>query len=142
MIGERDAIHVERLALEPVRAGIDVHKRRHRSSFVCLSLHADARIVLQRQQMINDIETLGALRPVHGRDVHHHREAEIRAQRLDHAHDLRQINFDRQFAIGDVRAFHRAGQRSRDLSTEFAKVCHPRLSDLSCRCGGFSAATA
>ena len=61
--GEQDAVEVVGLALEPVGAGKNIDERRApaSSSSVC-DLHADAPVVLGRQQVVDDVEALLARR--------------------------------------------------------------------------------
>src|SRR5438309_5693187 len=59
--GEADAVHVEHLALEPTGNGPQPSDARHRRRLVSRDFYADAPILGQRQQMIDDFEPL---RPV------------------------------------------------------------------------------
>jgi hypothetical protein len=69
MAGERDAEHVEHLALEPVGAGKDAGQGRHRLVLAQRRLQPQPLIPIHRQQMIDDIETLGPFGVVDRGDV-------------------------------------------------------------------------
>ncbi len=116
MIGEHHAVEVPGLALEPLGAGKHRDDRRNRRHLVGLGLHADARVLLRREEMIDDVEALLARRPVHRGHIDDVPElaARIVAQERRDLHDVGRLCGDRQFAIGDGMPGDRAGQRAHD----------------------------
>src|SRR5262245_48136574 len=69
MIGEPHAVKIVGLTLEP--AGRAEHRsgRRHRRGLVGHDLHADALVVLEAEQIVDDVEALLTLRPVDTADI-------------------------------------------------------------------------
>ena len=69
-----------------------------------LDLHADAQVLVGRQQMIDDVEAALAAGPVDRGDVDEAHEPLLVAQIADDVDDLRCLRRHRQLAIGDARA--------------------------------------
>jgi len=63
MAGEWNAVHVPGFALEPLGTHVDRRRRRNGYAIGNSELDADAQVLLRRQEMVDDIETLFALRP-------------------------------------------------------------------------------
>ena len=68
--GEQHPIHVVHLALQPARDRPDPRHRRHRLHVVRRDVNMQAMITRQRQQAIDHLEPLGALRIVDAGDFH------------------------------------------------------------------------
>ena len=60
MVGEEHAEQVPDLALEPVGDGVDADDGGNGRVLVGAQLDPDALVVMQAQQIIDDVETLGA----------------------------------------------------------------------------------
>src|SRR6516165_9368911 len=86
MVREDDTEHVEGFALKPVSGGKHSHCRRYRYIFLCLKFHPHAPVLRDRQQVIDDIKSLGALRPIDAADINQNAEGKARvvAQVLQH----------------------------------------------------------
>ncbi len=84
---EEDAVHVERLALEPVGGWVDADHRRNRRILVGLDLDADAQVLGEREQVIDHVEATLALRIVGAGHVDQLLEFEVIAQAGEQPHD-------------------------------------------------------
>ena len=115
-----DAVEVEGFALEPVGAGKHLDDRLNRRGFVGLDLHADTHVVLRRKQVIDDVETLFAARPVDRRDVDDVPEQATRivAQKAHHRHDVARLGVHRQFVMRDRIALDGRRERVSDRPAE------------------------
>src|ERR1041384_7313648 len=69
MVGEPHAIEVVGLALEPAGRAEQGRGRRHRRGLVSRDLDADALVVLEAEQIVDDVEALLALGPIDAADV-------------------------------------------------------------------------
>ena len=70
MVGEPHAVEVVGLALEPAGRAEHRRGRRHRRRLVGRDLDADALVVLEAEQIVDDVEALLALGPVDAADIH------------------------------------------------------------------------
>ena len=84
---EQHAIHVEHFAFEPAGNRPDGHDARHRCRLVGRHAHAQAVIPGDAQQVIDDLEPLGAVGIVDPGDFHELLVIQIVAQRDHHARD-------------------------------------------------------
>ena len=112
MAGEQHAIEIEGLALIPVGGGEHRDDARHRRVFVGLDLHADAMVLVGRQQMIDDIEALRARGIVGAANIDEADKTAFRivAQEAQNLDDLRGLRADRQFAEGYGMSRNRSAQ--------------------------------
>jgi hypothetical protein len=69
VIGERDPVHIEGLAFEPVRSRKDAHRGGDGDVLVDFEFETDAPVPGERQQMIDNVEAFLALRPIDARNV-------------------------------------------------------------------------
>lgn len=74
MIREEDAVHIVRLTLEPVRAVVQECHTRHRRGLIGIRLDPDPGVVTHRQQVVDDLEAVGARGVVDTADIRDHGE--------------------------------------------------------------------
>ncbi len=105
---EDDAEHVPRLALEPAGRGEQRDDGRHGGLLVGVQLHADTLIMLQRQQVVDDLEALFAGRIIDAANIHQLLELAVAvvAQERHHLGDGGGADGDHQFALGDFPGQH------------------------------------
>ncbi len=130
MAGEEHAVEVVGLALAPVGAGEHVDDRRDRRRLVGLDLHADAPVLLGREQMIDHVETPFPRRPIHRRDVDeaHELAALVVAQEGHQLDDVGRRGGDGQLAVRNAVTRDRARQRGSDRLAEFVeRIVHLRI---------------
>src|SRR5579875_2962631 len=110
MAGEQDPVEIIGLPLVPVRAAIDLDDGGHGRRLVRLDLHAYALIETRRKEVIDDVETLLAARPIHRGDVDDAGELALRrvAQVARDLDDVRGLHAQREFTARDLVARHRA----------------------------------
>src|SRR5271155_1729819 len=72
--------------------------------------------------MIDDVETLFALRPIHAADIDQHREPRMFAKKLCDLDDSTGIDFERQLAKHLCLAEHGARKRSRYILGKFIEA--------------------
>src|SRR5262245_9980896 len=145
MPGKEHAIEIVSFTLEPVRAGKYVDERRNRSRLIDFRLHADAQVLLRRQEMIHNVEAALAARPIDRGDVDKAPKLAslVVAQKRDDLHDVVADRGDRQLAVCNAIPRERACKRAGDGLAEFVEPiihCGTSISARSCRCGGSSSA--
>lgn len=69
MTDEEDAEEIINLSFIPVGAIVKTAYRRYRLCFICISLDANARVVSDREKVINDLESLVSCWKVYGCDI-------------------------------------------------------------------------
>ena len=147
MAGEQDAVEIVGLALEPVGAGkTSMTEGTGVVSSVC-DLDADAAVLVRRQQVIDDVETLLAAGIVGAADVDEGDEAAVADRRAERSAP-RRCRLPRRRAS----ARHRRSPGRRSLPPSLPRHALPKNlrasrpwplpSARSCRCGGSSSAAA
>ena len=135
---EHDAIEIIGLALEPVGARKDIDDGSDRTILIDLDLDANTPVPGRRQQMVDDVEAVRALRPVHRREIDKGKEgaARIIAQECDHPVDLGRLGRDRELAPDNGIAADRAGERAGNRLTEGVErvLRHRVVTARSSRC--------
>src|SRR5215471_6784040 len=104
MAGEQNPVEIVGLALEPIRARIDLYNRRYWRVLVRFDLDPDAAIEPGRKQMVNHIETPVAAWPIDRGYIDKAPELAslIIAQKACDFDDCIGIRPDRQFAMRDL----------------------------------------
>src|ERR1051326_7209121 len=65
-----DAEHVEDFALQPIGGEVDIYRRLRLVSIGDIGLHAHALVASEAIHDVNQVESLGTLGPIDGRNVH------------------------------------------------------------------------
>src|SRR5437588_12459904 len=101
MAGKEHAIEIVSFTFKPVRAGKYANDRRNRCRLINLRLHADAQILLGRQEMIDNVEAALAAWPVDRGDVNEAPElaALVVAQKWDDLQDYDTSRAELQYAV-------------------------------------------
>jgi hypothetical protein len=120
MVGEIDAVEVPGFALEPACRREQTHCRFDRRVFVGAELHTDAPVVAHRQEIVDDVETFGALGPIDAAKIHEGRELARRivAQMAEHAQDRIARHGRAQFALFDFDGQNVGAEIGLDLVAE------------------------
>src|SRR5205807_7058745 len=138
MAGKEHAVEIVSFTFKPVRAGKYANDRRNRCRLINLRLHADAQILLGRQEMIDNVEAALAAWPVDRGDVNEAPElaALVVAQKCDDLHDVVTDRADRQLAVCNAMPCDGACKRAGDGLAKFVKPiihCVSSISARSCR---------
>src|ERR1700722_18144773 len=133
MVGESDAVHIEGLTLEPVGGRIKIDHGVNRRFLVRLQFYPDAAIFRQRQQMIDDIEALLALRPIDAANVDQDGKIAfgIVAQEFEYPHDLAGFDIENELVERNARAAYSAGKRRGKFLAEFDETLRHLLPQRS-----------
>ena len=112
---------------EPAGRAVDLRDRRHRSLLVGADLDPAAQVSGHAQQVVDDVETLRARRPVDAAQIDQAGEGAVRivAQARQHRDDRRPVDREAQFAVHDLRLDrvpHRIrGQDGKDVHLQFVE---------------------
>src|SRR5262245_45930893 len=106
-------------------------------------LHANAQVLLGRQEVIDNVEAALAARPVDSGNVDEAPELAplVVAQKGSDLYDIAAHRADRQLAVGNAMPRDRACKGAGDGLAEFVEPiihCASSISARSCRCGGSS----
>jgi hypothetical protein len=114
---EADAVHVPRLALEPVEGLEQVSRGGDRFPFRDAHLEADALVVLQRVELVDEVEAWLAARVIGAEEVERKREAQILFEGAQHVDDLRLVDEERRQILPELLRFRREADFRGDLLT-------------------------
>lgn len=122
MVREEDAVHVPDLALVPVGRLEDLANWIDRRQLVGVGFDSDARVVAQRQQIVDDFETLLAAGNVHAGDVDQTGELGVVVvfQELQHREDS--FGADQHFQLIARRELHPLNVSRQAVGDVFAEV--------------------
>src|SRR5512137_1437410 len=115
MVGEIDAEEIPSFAFEPTGRAVDAGDRRHRIVLVCRHFDADAVIEFEAEEIVDDLEPLGAVGIVDAAEIDQHGEATfwVVTQEGHDADDPFASYCDDELAVENLSADHIMRQRRR-----------------------------
>lgn len=138
VVDKEDAEQIVHFALVPVGAIVQARDRGHRSSLVGVRLDADARVVADREHVVNNLEALVASGVVDGGDVGNAGELGGRMvlKKAEGGYDAGGRNIDGEFVLPHRELLNILGQTRHEVlaigvqavGLGLVFVCIPRLS--------------